>query len=60
MRVITDTVIANCLFFDNDVNKVPKIALTVGVGTVIDAKEVLIVVNGHNKARALQHGIQRY
>ncbi len=54
----TDTIIANCRFFDNDVNKVPKTALTVGVGTVMDAKEVLIVVNGHNKARALQHGVE--
>ncbi|HCA99064.1 MAG TPA: glucosamine-6-phosphate deaminase, partial [Porphyromonadaceae bacterium] len=49
----TDTVIANSRFFDNDVNKVPKTALTVGVGTVLDAKEVLILVNGHHKARAL-------
>ena len=32
--------------------------MTVGVGTVMDAKEVLIVVNGHNKARALQHGVE--
>ena len=54
----TDTIIANCRFFDNDVSKVPKTALTVGVGTVMDAKEVLIVVNGHNKARALQHGVE--
>ena len=44
----TDTIIANSRFFDNDVNKVPKTALTVGVGTVMDAKEVLIVCNGHN------------
>lgn len=49
----TDTIIANSRFFDNDVNKVPKTALTVGVGTVLSAKEVLIICNGHNKARAL-------
>ena len=54
----TDTIIANSRFFEGDVNKVPKTALTVGVGTVMDAKEVLIVVNGHNKARALQHAIE--
>ena len=39
-------------------NLVPKTALTVGVGTVMDAKEVLIMVNGHNKARALQHAVE--
>ena len=35
-----DTIIANARFFDNDINKVPKSALTVGVGTVMDAREV--------------------
>ena len=54
----TDTVIANSRFFDNDVEKVPKTALTVGVGTVLDAKEVLILVNGHHKARALYHAVE--
>lgn len=48
-----DTIIANSRFFDNDVNKVPKTALTVGVKTVLDAHEVMIIINGHNKARAL-------
>jgi glucosamine-6-phosphate deaminase len=54
----TDTVIANSRFFDYDVEKVPKTALTVGVGTVLDAKEVLILVNGHHKARALFHAVE--
>lgn len=53
-----DTIIANSRFFDNDVNKVPKTAITVGVGTVLDAKEVLIIVYGHNKARALRHAVE--
>ena len=54
----TDTIVANSRFFDNDVDKVPKTALTVGVGTVMDAKEVLILCNGHNKARALHHAVE--
>ena len=54
----TDTIIANSRFFDDDVNKVPKTALTVGVATVLDAKEVLILVNGHHKARALYHAVE--
>ncbi len=51
----TDTIIANSRFFDYDMNLVPKQALTVGIGTVMAAKEVLLVCNGHHKARALQH-----
>ena len=54
----TDTIIANSRFFDNDIDKVPKTALTVGVGTVMDAREVMIIVNGHGKARALQQAIE--
>lgn len=53
-----DTIVANSRFFGNDIDKVPKTALTVGVGTVMDAEEVLIIVSGHNKARALQHAIE--
>lgn len=49
-----DTLIANSRFFDNDVNKVPKFALTIGVGTLLDAEEVMILVTGYNKALALQ------
>lgn len=48
----TDTKIANSRFFDNDPEKVPSLALTVGVGTVMAAREVMILCNGHNKARA--------
>ncbi|MEI8087520.1 MAG: glucosamine-6-phosphate deaminase [Paludibacter sp.] len=53
-----DTIIANSRFFENDVNKVPKTALTVGVGMVMDAHEVLIIVNGHNKALALHQAVE--
>jgi len=54
----TDTIIANSRFFDDDITQVPKQALTVGVGTVMAAKEVLLISCGHNKARALKHAIE--
>jgi glucosamine-6-phosphate deaminase len=53
-----DTRMVNSRFFGGDVSKVPTLALTVGVGTVMDSREVLIVVNGHNKARALRHMVE--
>ncbi|MBR0574139.1 MULTISPECIES: glucosamine-6-phosphate deaminase [Pasteurellaceae] len=49
-----DTLIANSRFFDDDINKVPKFALTIGVNTLLDAEEVLLLVTGYNKALALQ------
>ena len=53
-----NTIIANSRFFDNNPNLVPKHALTVGVGTVMDAEEVLIIVNGFSKARALCKAVE--
>ncbi|MBQ9007048.1 MAG: glucosamine-6-phosphate deaminase [Atopobiaceae bacterium] len=54
----TDTRIVNSRFFGNDSEKVPAYALSVGVGTVTDSKEVLILINGHNKARALAKTVE--
>ena len=48
-----DTIVANSRFFDGDISQVPKMALTVGVRTVMDAREVLIIITGFNKAMAL-------
>lgn len=53
-----DTLIANSRFFGGDTAQVPKTALTVGVATVMAAREVLILASGHNKARALAEGIE--
>ena len=54
----TETRMVNSRFFGNDMNKVPACALTVGVGTVMDACEVMVLVNGHAKARALQAAVE--
>jgi glucosamine-6-phosphate deaminase len=53
-----DTKIANARFFGGDLSHVPSMALTVGVGTVMDSREVVIIVNGHHKARALRASIE--
>merc|ERR1711936_56309 len=53
-----ETVVANARFFGGDINKVPKAALTVGVGTVMDSEEVMILITGVNKALALHKAIE--
>ena len=59
VKTLTESTIkANARFFNGDLNKVPSMALTVGVGTIMDAEEVLIIATGENKARALKHGIE--
>ena len=54
----TETILANARFFDNDPAQVPRLALTVGVGTVMDARKVIILATGHNKARAVHHIVE--
>ncbi|KKY18145.1 putative glucosamine-6-phosphate deaminase [Phaeomoniella chlamydospora] len=53
-----DTIRANSRFFDNDTSKVPRMALTVGIQTVLDAREVVIIITGAHKALALQKCIE--
>ncbi|KAI9005500.1 glucosamine-6-phosphate isomerase 1 [Phycomyces nitens] len=53
-----ETIIANARFFGGDVSRVPKLALTVGVATVMDAREVVIVITGAHKSLALSKCIE--
>lgn len=54
-----DTVRANARFFGGDITKVPKMALTVGVGTVMDAREIVVIITGAHKALALHECIEK-
>jgi glucosamine-6-phosphate deaminase len=58
ITLTADTRIANARFFEGDADKVPKKALSVGLGTVLSAEEVLIIITGRGKARALQAAVE--
>lgn len=53
-----DTIMANARFFDNKMELVPKTALTVGVGTVLDSDEVVILISGYGKSHALHKVVE--
>jgi len=53
-----DTIVANARFFGGDIMKVPRMALTVGVGTVMDAREVIFIITGSHKAFALYKAVE--
>ena len=53
-----DTIQVNSRFFNNDINLVPKQAVTVGIATVLAAKEVLILALGAKKANAVQRCVE--
>ncbi len=60
-RVVTltdDTIRVNSRFFGGDINLVPKQAMSVGVATVLSAKEVVIMAFGPKKARAIGEAIE--
>lgn len=53
-----ETRVANARFFDGDFSKVPSMALTVGVATIMDSREVVILATGHGKAGAVQQAVE--
>lgn len=53
VELTPSTIEANSRFFLNDVHRVPRQALSVGIGTVTDAKEILFLASGAKKAEAV-------
>ncbi|MGL4388802.1 MAG: N-acetylglucosamine-6-phosphate deacetylase [Brevinema sp.] len=53
-----ETRVAHAKFFNNNVDNVPKSALTIGLGTIMDSKEVIVLAQGNTKSRALQISIE--
>ena len=48
------TIKDNARFFDNDMSKVPTQAVTQGIGTIMKAKNIIIICTGANKANAVK------
>lgn len=52
-----DTRVKNSRFFSS-IDEVPRTAITVGIQTILDAREVLIIATGESKARAIHHLVE--
>ena len=48
----------NAEMFGGDPDKVPKRALTMGVGTILDAREILLLATGHSKAEIVAKAVE--
>lgn len=46
------TIAANARFFANDLAEVPRMALTVGVSTIMESREVAVIASGVNKGES--------
>ncbi len=53
-----ETIAANARFFGGDTSIVPRESLTVGVATIMQSEQVLILCNGQSKAVALAKGVE--
>ncbi|WP_346350638.1 glucosamine-6-phosphate deaminase [Oceanimonas sp. AH20CE76] len=58
MALTDSTRRANARFFDHDPAQVPRHALTVGVANLLEAEEIVLLVTGAHKARALQAAVE--
>ena len=52
-----ETIEANARFFD-DINDVPKTSITMGIGSIMKAKSIVLVATGLNKAEAVKNTVE--
>jgi len=52
------TVEANARFFDDDVSRVPTLAITMGLDTIMQAKKVLLLATGKGKAEIIRRTLE--
>lgn len=51
------TRLANARFFENDPKKVPKQAITMGIGNIMGARKIILLVSGESKAEILRRSL---
>ena len=60
-RIVTltkSTLVANANHFEGNVNAVPEMAITMGIGTIMEAKQCLLLANGTSKATAIAKAVE--
>ena len=50
-----NTIKDNARFFENDISKVPKKAITMGIRNILDSETIILMANGTNKADAIKY-----
>ena len=51
------TIKDNARFFENDISKVPKKAITMGIRNILDSETIILMANGTNKADAIKYAM---
>ena len=55
VNLTENTIKDNARFFENDINKVPKKAITMGIKNILNAETIILIANGKNKANAIKN-----
>ena len=55
VQLAEKTIQDNARFFENDINKVPKRAITMGIKNILDADTIILMANGTKKAEAIKN-----
>lgn len=53
----SETVRDNARFFDNE-DEVPRLAITMGVGTILESRRCLLIASGESKAKAIRETVE--
>lgn len=51
VKLTDSTIASNCIYFDE--NPMPRYALTMGIGSIMKAKKIVLIANGDSKAKAI-------
>jgi glucosamine-6-phosphate deaminase len=54
VRLMESTRRDNALLFNNDLSRVPIEALSMGIGTILQSKRIVLVATGHKKAKCIR------
>ncbi|VEU59123.1 glucosamine-6-phosphate deaminase [Mesomycoplasma neurolyticum] len=56
VKLTDSTIQSNKIYFENE-NDVPKTAISMGIGTILEAKKIILLANGSAKAKAIYETI---
>lgn len=58
IKTLTEQTIKDNARFFKSIDEVPKYAITMGIGTIMEAKELVLLANGQNKADAIKAAVE--
>lgn len=58
LKTLTEETVKDNARFFSRADEVPRLAITMGVGTILDARKLLLIASGENKAEAVRASVE--